>query len=1065
MRRRSLLAAAALAPAPLCAQDVGMGARRGPSSRLETPYRMDIETPHVKWANPLPGGPLRLLAAPSVSEGRTAIELAQRLSLDLTTVSIDPEWDVNKWTMCFGRDYGARAERGDLKLIYSYLEQELTSEKHFDVILLPLAHGWKELTEASRAAIGKRVESGCGLVLMRPFSCPYSPLEAEGGDDGPWEKAAWKRTGEHYIARAIPVETFPWQFVEQHKARLRAGSQALLQSANGTPLLAVREQGQGRVAAFGCRSYGLSWRMPFEARHHAVDVYWEYFYALLCRTLMWAAKREPKGVADWSKGEWRVRDRFGAVVRQGRGGSPDSGGLLPGRYFLERQAGAEWDIAARDVEGSDRIDGLTVTPTLIREGAAVQVSFQATGKATVELVDGLGRVLAKGSGADGVTLQAGRSMVHSGLVRVTAGSATEVMPVHFEAASREWTDYEVVLPWSGPRSYQPWMKALDEQLRRIGVTTLASPERNFRFMVSSHLNAFGIYWYRRDNYLKRKKLYAETRDKKHLTREVVLQSPDFEASVRKQFEGETKRMAALKPFAYYLADESSLTCYTDAFDVDWAPEAIAGLRQWLKAEYGGLQQLNAAWGTRFASWEAVLPMTAEEAQKHGNFAPWADHRIYMEREFVRAFGKARDWLKEIDPGARPSISGTQVPTAHNGCDWYSIDQELEYIQPYSGGGQDAMHYLFNPKLRITGFTGYGATGDEARYMQWQRLFYGHSGASIFWHYTMLNPDLTFSEQGSALAEAFGKMQSGIGRVFLNSRVVEDGVAVHFSMASIRGAWITDGVIQADMGNAMRSSKSFAELSKRRTAWVKELEDQGVAFRFLATQQIERGELDRYKVLILPYSIALSDKEIEAISRFMERGGRVFADEQAGRMDERCRWRKAAPWPGLERKGAGSIGVKPALGVEGAFLRTVREFGASKLYGLLPRETTRVTLPRMEGVTYDLLRGGEAAAALKAGPGEPVLLLVRPARIAKLSCDASLGLRLTDEKGEGVDLSVVRVRAFDGRGREARHYAGNVWIENGSGKIEIPFALSDAGEWTIRMRDAVSGMTAERRVRV
>ena len=36
--------------------------------------------------------------------------------------------------MAFGTDYGARAEKGDLKLIYSYLEQELTNDKKFDAI-------------------------------------------------------------------------------------------------------------------------------------------------------------------------------------------------------------------------------------------------------------------------------------------------------------------------------------------------------------------------------------------------------------------------------------------------------------------------------------------------------------------------------------------------------------------------------------------------------------------------------------------------------------------------------------------------------------------------------------------------------------------------------------------------------------------------------------------------------------------------------------------------------------------------------------------------------------------
>jgi hypothetical protein len=376
-----------------------------------------------------------------------------------------------------------------------------------------------------------------------------------------------------------------------------------------------------------------------------------------------------------------------------------------------------------------------------------------------------------------------------------------------------------------------------------------------------------------------------------------------------------------------------------------------------------------------------------------------------------------------------------------------------------------MHYLFNPKLRITGFTGYGTSGDAAKYQQWQRLFYGHCGASIFWHYTMLNPDLTFSEQGSALAETFGQLQSGIARLFMNSTVREDGVAIHFSMASIRGAWITDGVIRPDMGNVNGSSKSYADLVRRRDAWVKELEKQGVQFRFLATPQIETGALDQYRVLIMPYSIALSDAEIKALERFISSGGRVLADEHLGKMDEHCHWRKEPPFPHLERKGPGDIGIKPALNIEGAFLRTVRQFGVSQLYGLLPQEKRSVAIPPMEGAVYDLLRGDVAAKTIETGQGAPLLLLVRPKRIAKLELDASLHVRLTDETGAAVDRSVVRIEAYDPQGKLVRHYSSNVFITDGAGRAEIPFALNDTGTWLIKARDVISGLTAERQLRV
>ena len=229
-----------------------------------------------------------------------------------------------------------------------------------------------------------------------------------------------------------------------------------------------------------------------------------------------------------------------------------------------------------------------------------------------------------------------------------------------------------------------------------------------------------------------------------------------------------------------------------------------------------------------------------------------------------------------------------------------------------------MHYLFRPGLTITGFTGYGSIGDEAQHQQWQRLFYGHSGASIFWHYTLLNPDLTLSEQGKALAEAFGHLQSGIGRVFMNSTVREDGVAIHFSMASVRGAWITDGKINAELGGDNGSSKNFAELGKRRDAWVKSLEQQNVQFRFLATPQIEAGHARQVQG---PDSAVFDRDHRRGSARNRAfHGPRRHRHSATTRPDGWmlvCRWRKPALWAGATKAssaaGRGTWGLKRGYG--------------------------------------------------------------------------------------------------------------------------------------------------------
>ncbi|MBK5295475.1 MAG: beta-galactosidase [Acidobacteriia bacterium] len=1062
------------ASAAALSQDVGMGVRKGSGARFEAPYTMEIATPHVKWANPLPGGPIRLLAVPTVIEGRTIVELAQRLSLDLTTVTIDAAWDRNKWTMAFGRDYGARAERGDLRLIYSYLEAELTGDTKFDAIFLPLNHGWEQLSARAREALERRVREGTGLVMVRPLGAlsPLAPLREvekpnrfEAVEPEHTAAAKWGRTAGHYITRAIPVEHFPFAHLSEYRYKASSDSEVLVQSETGNPILAVRRLGKGRVVAFGFRNQGMSWAMPLSARTAVSDLQWEYFYAMLARSLIWAAHREPETAPGFDKADWRLKSFDGRLLRSGRGKPPVFKDLMAGTYFIERQAPGDWTIEAIEIGQADRVENVRVTPEVIVEGAVVRAQWQAAKAATVELIDGLGRIIARGQGNGSAELKAGRALTHSGVLRVTAGSGTQQTAVRFAAASREWQDYEVIMPWYGPGGYQPWISALDEQFRRLGITALSSPERNFKLIASAGLHdVFGVYFYRNQNYAKRKAAYVETRDKRHLTRDVVLQAPGFLADLRAQLQERIGPLAPLKPLAYYITDESSLTTYTDAFDVDWSPEALSGFRQWLSKEYPALNALNASWGTRFTRWEEVLPMTTEEAQKHGNFAPWSDHRVYMEQEFLQALRAAREMVRKIDPGSLSSISGTQVPTAHNGANWYEIDQFMDYLQPYSGGNQDAMHHLFRPGILLTGFTGYGTTGVEAQYQQWERLFYGHAGASIFWHHTILNPDLTFSEQGKALAEAFGRIQSGIGRMFLNSKVSEDGIAIHFSMASIRGNWITDGKILPNVGNVNRTSQAYAGMVAKRGAWVKALERSGAQFRFLATPQIEGGALKDYRILILPESIALSGAEIKQIEQFIERGGRVYADGRVGLMDERCRWRAQPALKDLPRSSAAEFQWKHPLGLVGESLTTIRLFGVGKIIGVLPREKMAIRLPSTGVARYDLLQGRVAGEAISAAPDSPAIFLERPTRIAKLELTPSLELRLTDEKNAPVDRSVVRVEVLDPAGRLARHYSTNVLIENGRASAAVPFAWNDTGTWTVKARDAISGLTAERRLR-
>ena len=65
---------------------------------------------------------------------------------------------------------------------------------------------------------------------------------------------------------------------------------------------------------------------------------------------------------------------------------------------------------------------------------------------------------------------------------------------------------------------------------------------------------------------------------------------------------------------------------------------------------------------------------------------------------------------------------------------------------------------------------------------------------------------------------------------------------------------------------------------------------------------------------------------------------------------------------------------------------------SRLIGLLPEVKTTVAVPQLQGVVYDLLRGGLAARSVEASQGMPVLLLERPTRIKSLELNAKFGFQ-------------------------------------------------------------------------
>jgi hypothetical protein len=488
-------------------------------------------------------------------------------------------------------------------------------------------------------------------------------------------------------------------------------------------------------------------------------------------------------------------------------------------------------------------------------------------------------------------------------------------PVVVAARERRRNDYRGLLSFETPVHYfaQRRLRLLHEQAMDTGFTWGGD--------VNDELNMprgwFGVYWYDRGPttpegmeqaiaefrktddvdslaYLVKKELFCRTGETRFLVRNPSFDDPLVLERLFDLGRTAARAKAVYNMDYYFVGDEGSLGSYEDPVDFCWGRHTLAAFRTWLREQYGSLEALNREWGSTFSDWGAVLPLTTEAARREGRFAPWADHRTYMEVSFARAYRTVREGVREGDPDGHIALSGTQVTSPWDGCDWHRLDAVIDDFLSYSGGNQWDIHRSFaKAGARIGFWTGYGRSGAAVRHEVWTAALQGVLHPQLFWSPSIVNPDMTFSRSGRDLGEAFRALRfEGIGALLMEAERLDDGVAVHYSMPSVHAAGILD---QHPREEAKADGRSFPA---NRDEWVGLLDDLGLSFRFVATPQVEGGALQGKRVFVLPYSTALSDREAAEIRRFVEDGGILLADGAAGLFDEHVAWRETAALDGL-----------------------------------------------------------------------------------------------------------------------------------------------------------------------
>jgi hypothetical protein len=581
-----------------------------------------------------------------------------------------------------------------------------------------------------------------------------------------------------------------------------------------------------------------------------------------------------------------------------------------------------------------------------------------------------------------------------------------------------------------------------------------------------------------------------------------------------------------RPLFYNLADEPGIADLLLFWDFDFSEPSLAGFRQWLRRIYPTLEALNRQWGSAFAAWDEIVPMTTPEAMRRadGNLSGWADFKEWMDVAFAAAFRMGRDAVHEADPDALAGLEGGQS-IGWGGWNYAHLAGAVDLMEIYDdgSGNLDLVRSLNPAAVLLTTSFGQGPAEERRVWREWLR---GTRGL-VIWDEKKgyVGDDEVIAARGREAMPYYGALRGGLGAQLIQSRRRFDPVAILYSPASLRVRWLLDWQKKGDGWTRLDPDGAAAENGPRQASmrgFLRAVELAGLTPRLLSPQVLSSGALERdgTRVLILPQAVALSAGEIAAIRRFAERGGTIITDGEPGQFDGHGRPLDAPALGDLFAPGTSAVAWTPpnTLAQSGAapdreavgMLRGLLAAGGvvpgvllTAVDGAPVSDVARYVFADGDVTLVGLQRDGASAAT-----GEVVLNLRKPSYVydlrsrhalgrldhLRLSLDAvaptvlavaprplpaptiagpsslrlgALGeFRLALVEGGDAAPHVFHVDVIDPAGSVVAHYSGNLVAPSGDAAHILPLALNDPpGTWQIHVIDVLSGQSATATVRV
>lgn len=321
-------------------------------------------------------------------------------------------------------------------------------------------------------------------------------------------------------------------------------------------------------------------------------------------------------------------------------------------------------------------------------------------------------------------------------------------------------------------------------------------------------------------------------------------------------------------------------------------------RRWLKDKYKDIENLNREWGREgpsdYENFDMVYPPTGFTRQR-GGFNSWDDWSSFMETNLADHIKSANRIFKEN--GAMQPTINEMLPGIDNGIDAWKLAEATDIVgislfgKPtknamlcmtvsdsiskandkttfvVEAGGGSIKFDDPNP-FAASGFT---PSADELKTALMMRAGFGIKGL-MFWCWRPRLSDIEGNDYG--MCKSNGKPLARTHEVGKFAKRMEALSSVYnaYSRKSDVAIYMSYQINHLMKGDRMRDNylRSISGANYMMT-------DLHINSDFINDDQILKGALGKYKVLILTCAYVMSKECAEKIAEFVKNGGRVIAD--------------------------------------------------------------------------------------------------------------------------------------------------------------------------------------------